>query len=153
MDKKTDIGYVEEVVVDHDNNEVRVTVTTSPNVHHVEIPYENPGSGIIIVPEYGDIVVVEEINTSPVARASWSQANADFPASLSEGDVAIHLNDDTILHFNRQDDGSYDISIELNGDLTVNGEALATESHTHDYTWSDSGGSGTTDAPNDNGLT
>jgi len=49
-----------------------------------------------------------------------------------------------------------DITLDADGDILINTSEgtgpVARQGHTHDYTWSDDGGSGTTDTPNEPGT-
>lgn len=152
------LGQIQDVTVDKDENEVRVDVVVSPSEFRENIRYETPGVGVWIVPNSGDIVEVKDLGPNrAVAFSPKNNPVYDMPAGLSEGDVAIKLNENTTLHFN-ESGGSYDITLECDGDLNIdaanifigeNGSKVATADHTHDYDWTDGGGSSTTEPENE----
>lgn len=136
------VGAVVGVTVAEDENSVYVDVSIGPEKTFNDIEYRTEASGIYVVPEFGDIVEVETLgNGRAIAHSSQSRRDESLPAGLSEGDIAIKLNDNTVLHF-RKDGDVYDVDMECDGKLHLdassievgeNGEAVATASHTHDY--------------------
>jgi hypothetical protein len=156
----TQVGKITKVIINEDDNEVRVNVSLSPTQHPDKIPYRMPSKDVWFVPEVGDVVEVADVGKyGKVAFAPKSPPTSGLPENLSEGDVAFRLNDETVLHFS-ESNGQYDISIKCDGDLQLDaaniliGEdgarvPVAPANHTHDYTWTDAGGSGTTNQMNE----
>lgn len=153
------VGRIQSVNLDTDNNKIRVDVSVSPARFHENIVFRSPGSSVWFVPEAGDVVEVEKLDAGTYIASAPSTPSRRVPDFLSEGDTAFQLNDSTILHFKKTDTG-YDIKLECDGDLYLdatdifigdetNATKVATADHTHDYTWTDAGGSGTTDPENE----
>lgn len=91
-------------------------------------------------------ILVSVLNTDP----------DDIPSSLDGRERSMKFDDGTEISARKNENGEYDITISASGDVTI-GEAsnavkLAVQNHTHNYTWTDSGGSGTTDGPNESGT-
>jgi len=128
-----------------DNDEIFVTISETPRRESRELRYRNPGAGVWVVPSEGDVVEVTELaDGSKVAHAPRNIPGFGAPNGLSEGDIAIRLNEDTLLYFNGQSDGTYDVTMKCDGDLTLEGaevfvteggttEKIATESHVHEH--------------------
>lgn len=154
----TRVGVVKGVDISTEKNQIFVDVELSPTEVEDDIRYLSPGVGVWFVPEEGDIVEVKSFGRNrSVAMAPYNTPGPALPSGLSEGDIAFRLNDSTVLHF-RESNGSYDITLECDGDLNIdaqnifvgeNGTKVATADHTHNYSWTDSGGSGTTDPENE----
>jgi hypothetical protein len=150
------------------NNRVYVNAKTSPSFEHRQIEFTTPAVGMWSVPREGDIVEVYPLTTEVyAARFPHTTTSATMP-DLSQGDFCFSLNEGTKLWFAQQDDGTVDVRLDADGDVTVNGssiilgseggaQSLAVQSHTHDvdYSWGDSAGSGsaTTGTPNEAGTT
>lgn len=172
----TQLGLVDAVQVDMDARRVLVDVSTGIRSEYTSIPFEMPASGIWIVPQEGDIVEVADFGQNRrVARSPHTRTEYEMPASLGEGDVAVKLSDSVLFHFSKNADGSFDVTLETDGALTMaadeidiggdktlhmdadtitigsdgNRKKVATEDHTHDVTLSD-GTTATTDKPSDN---
>lgn len=85
-----------------------------------------------------------------------------YPEDPKEGDIALQLDKDTRLVFQKRSDGNYDVNLGSSGTLSlsangemhldapdgvfINGKKFG--DHTHGYSWTDLGGSGTTNSPN-----
>jgi len=147
------------------DNEVRVDVRSSPQRAWSDIRYQSATKDIWLVPEVGDIVEVTKAGETPIALASRHFPDQSLPQNLSEGDIAIKLNDNVQLRFSKQNDGTYNVNIDCDGELQLTGGSIfvgedgnrkkvATEDHTHTFDY-DGGGknsstlTGTTDGPND----
>lgn len=154
-----------DVTIDHDAASILVDVNTGPNRDHTEIPYHTGGAGVWVVPEQGDIAIVESIGSNKtIARGPASASQYSLPGGVSPGDVIVQLADQTYLHMEETDSG---VNVELRATDTMNIRAtdifigeegntkkVATEDHAHDFTY-DGGGensgtlSGTTGGPDD----
>lgn len=160
----SEIGKITRVQLNSDDANILVDVSFSPTREQENIPFRSPLSGVWFVPEVGDVVEVTKLKADQYIAHSPIQSPAfSLPQNVNQGDIVIKLNENTVLKFNRQSDGTYDIHLECDGDMRIdaanifvgedgNTERVATESHAHDYTWTDAGGSGTTDPPNEGGL-
>lgn len=151
------LGRITAVDINHDDQRVYVDVALGPNRQPGGIKYRQPGKDVWIVPEPGDIVEVSTLDDGQkVAFSPDTDPSSTIPSGLSEGDVAIRLDDSTLLHMKKSDGG---ITLTCSGDLNLdaaniyvgdsaNSEPVATASHTHDVTLSD-GSTGTTGTPSD----
>jgi hypothetical protein len=68
----------------------------------------------------------------------------------SDNDLNISADSDVTINANAN------ATVNANGNITIgkaaNAVKLAVQNHTHNYSWTDSGGSGTTDPPNEEGT-
>jgi hypothetical protein len=104
--------------------------------------------------EDGLNICVGVLNTEP----------EQIPNSLNAREQSIKYDDGTEVSVRQEEGGSYTVNIEASGDVTINADGditigessnavkLAVQNHTHNYSWTDSGGSGTTDPPNEEGT-
>ena len=167
----TDLGIITSVVPKPAEKMVYVNVVTGPNREPREVPFVSPKVGWWVVPKAGQAVEVVKVDGQWAARFPQSRPTFSMPSDLSEGDLSIKFNEDTEVRVRKNGDDTYsievsadgDISVDATGDVTVNGESitlgneggaesLAVQSHTHPYSWSDSGGSGNTGTPNETGT-
>jgi hypothetical protein len=123
--KKARFGRVSSVFLNSDKNEVFVNVITNPNQEPRKLKFSTPQKGFWLVPNEGDIVEVHTIGGTKVARYP-SDPPTDFglPTDLSEGDVCLKLNQDTELHFSIQNDGTVNVEITADGEVTVNAPSV-----------------------------
>lgn len=132
-----------DVDVNEDKEHVFVDVSLSPTEHAEGLQYRTPGKGIYIVPEEGDIVQVQRVGRNRrVAFSPYNVPEEGFPSGMSPGDIVFQLNENTSLRMSQQDDGTYDVTIECDGDLQLDGESIfigengtrvAPDMHTHDF--------------------
>jgi len=115
-------------------------------------------------------VVVGVLNTEPDL----------LPNDLNASERSMKFDDGTEISTRKNDAGDYDVNIKASGKTTIhatgdveitsdgntildaagdvtigdaaNAVKLAVQNHTHNYSWTDSGGSGTTDSPNELGT-
>lgn len=99
-------------------------------------------------------IVLGVINTDPDL----------LPSSLNGSERVMKFDNGTEISVTMNDSGEYDVDVKATGNITINatgdvtiGDAanavkLAVQNHTHNYSWTDSGGSGSTDAPNETGT-
>jgi hypothetical protein len=124
--------------------------TVYPNV-----PMLKPHQGFVSVPEQGMLVTIESLGTSDDARFITGIIGkvSESPDQISPGDVSFSFNDGTSMRFQRGDDGNYDLTISVEGDVEINAsgdiiiDGIDFSNHTHDYSWTDSAGSDTTGGP------
>lgn len=147
----SELGSVTKVDVNTDKNRIFVNVSTGPTTHYDSIAFRSPGSGVWIVPEKGDVVEVEEVGGRHVAFAPHSPPSFSFPSSLSEGDVAIKVNKNSYIHLDKQDDGTVDLRLDVDGDIYIGDSTSATKVARQDHTHTDSSG-GQTSKPNEAGT-
>ena len=155
----TDVGRVQNVVVNTDDNKIYVDVSISPNRHWDKLEFRSPATGVWFVPEEGDIVEVDTVGKGRrIAHSPHNTPGVNLPDGLSEGDISFRLNEGTLLHF-KQTDSGYDIKLVCDGDMyldagnvfvgdTDNAMQVATANHTHDVMLS-TGDSTTTDTENE----
>lgn len=147
------LGRVVDVTVDTDKRRVFVDVALSPNREASDVKFRQPGKDIWVVPETGDVVEVDTIGRDEkVALSPSTPSSVGLPSGLSEGDVAIRLDSDTLLYMQKS---SGDVTLTCSGDLNLdaaniyvgdssNSKKVATEDHIH----TDSSG-GDTSKPDD----
>lgn len=152
----SEVGKITRVQVNSDTSTVLVDVSFSPGREDEDIPFRSPMAGMWLIPEVGDTVEVSRISKSQsIAHSPMQTPGFGLPDGAGEGDLVIKLNANSYLQFMKNGDGSYDLEIDADGDIFLgsDGERVATESHTHGYSWGDNGGSGTTDPPDSSDLT
>jgi hypothetical protein len=149
---------------------VFVDVTVSPTNSKTSVRFTTPARGMWVVPEVGDTVELTELKDgSEVAHSPRNTPSTPAPDALTEGDVALQLNGDTTLHFNKQSDDTYDLTITCDGDLQLdaanilvgeqgNAQPVATADHTHDFEYDGAGDNsstqtGTTEQTDSSGTT
>jgi len=138
------------------------------NNEYQDVPVLKTHSGFVQVPEQGMTVAMDSLKDGTrFITHVVSKENAS-PDDLAEGDLAIQLDGDTIIELSKAG-SDYDVSIGASGQLNLEatgtlslkaGKNLTIDSdakveiqgipfadHTHDYSWTDSGGSDTTDPP------
>lgn len=99
-------------------------------------------------------IVMKVLNTEPDL----------LPTDLNASERSMKLDDGTEISVREDGSGGYDVTISGSGNVTINatgditiGESanavqLAVQNHTHEYTWGDSGGSGSTSQPSEPGT-
>jgi hypothetical protein len=126
-------------------------------------------SGFIQVPSQGDRVAMKKLKDGSRFISHVLSRERFTPDSMNEGELAIKLDEKTVLSFDKQADGTHDVTIGSSGDMALKSGGKLTmksagnlemtseksvlinginfEEHTHDYddtTISDTGnGSGT----------
>ena len=155
----TDVGRVQNVVVDTDTDKIYVDVAISPKRYFEKVKFRSPSSRAWFVPEEGDIVEVDSVGKGRrVAHSPHNTPGVNLPEGLSAGDIAFRLNENTVLHFKKVGDG-YDTKLVCDGDMYLDAESVligdesnamqvATAEHTHDVTLSD-GSTASTDTENE----
>jgi hypothetical protein len=155
-----EVGRIISVDTSADDGVIYVDVSVSPNRTHDDIKFRTPGTNVWVVPEVGDVVEVADLgHNKKIAFAPHNSPGVSMP-DMNEGDVAVRMNDATLFHIKERPDGKYDIVLHCDGeahflaeDIFIgdkqNVKKVATEDHTHDYSWTDAAGSGTTDGPSD----
>lgn len=149
----TEVGRITRVQLNQDDTDIQVDVSFSPGREKENIKFRSPQSGVWFIPSVGDVVEVTEFGGDEyIAHSPMQTPGFGLPDGVRQGDIIIKLSEQTELTFRANADGTHDVDLNFDGDLLVNGERLATESHTHGYSWTDPGGSGDTDEPNEDGL-
>ena len=125
------------------------------------VPVMKSHSGFVQVPKRDQRVAMDKLSDGTRFISDILGTRKDAPEDMKEGEIILQLGENTFIQFDKAGD-SYDVSISASGDLSllasgkitldadggvfINGTKFG--SHTHDYSWSDSAGSGTTDSPN-----
>lgn len=152
----TQLATVQDVTVDREERSIYVDVGMSPRRSPSGIKFATPAKGIWAVPEVGDVVEVARVDGGKVARFPHNSPAFSMPQSLSEGDFAVKVGENSYLHLDKQPDGTVDLRIDVDGDIFIgdenNANRVADENHTHDFTTSD-GATGTTDPPSSGDVT
>jgi hypothetical protein len=130
QERKKQVGYVNRVEVEPDRDAVRVWVQVGPRITHQGIRFVMPARGVFSIPEKGDIVEVDSLNGERVARWPYSSPEPGLPENLGAGDLAIKLSEDTLLHFDKQEDGTYTLQMQASSASIENpdGEGFKVES-------------------------
>lgn len=127
-----------------------------------ELPILKPQSGFIQIPREGDLVAVDELKGGKKFITNVISNREASPDTMKEGDMVIQLDEQTKLVFKRNGKGSYNIQISASATLSLSAEGSISldapdgvfingtkfQEHTHDHSWTDGGGSGTTTSPN-----
>ena len=158
INKYPRFGRIASVFIKPEENNVFVNVTTGPKQEPREMRYVSQKLGLWLVPAEGDIVEVHRISGEFVAKNAITSTEVPFPPDLSERDFCLKFNDQTQLWFSKQGDGSFNLDVEADGDISItsNGgtvdisttaggnvviDGIDFDQHTHSY--SDDDGSGT----------
>lgn len=121
----SELGTVTRVSVEDDSDVVRVDVSVTPTREHEQIPFRMPATGMWIVPEVGDKVEVTNVGERDYIAHSPNLAPREpLPDDASGGDIIIRLNTDTRLSLRKQSDGTYDVSVECDGALSLDGQSI-----------------------------
>lgn len=127
-----------------------------------DVPVLKPQSGFIQVPKEGDLVAIDELSDGTKFITNVISKTEASPDTMKEGDMVIQLDEQTKLVFKRNGKGSYNIQISASATLSLSAEGSISldapdgvfingtkfQEHTHDHSWTDGGGSGTTTSPN-----
>lgn len=125
-----ELGLVDAVRVE--NSEVRVDVFMGAGRMARDVTFVSPMQGMWIVPEMDQVVeVYEDAREERAARFPRSVPDHSPPSSLGPGDLAITLNAGTHITFLKQSNGTYNVDIAADGDVTIDG--IDFDQHTHDY--------------------
>lgn len=117
------LGQVTDVTVDEQENKVFVDVSVSPTDFEEGIRFRTPGVGVWFIPKEGDIVEVKRLSKNrAVAFSPYNPPEFDIPTGLSEGDIVFKLDQNTVFRFELQNDETYDITLETDGDITLTGD-------------------------------
>ena len=117
---RTKYGRVSSVFFDDEKRDIFVNVVTGPNREPREMKFSSPKAGIWYVPSEGDMVEVHNVNGTRTARyPAGSPEDFSFPEDLTEGDVCFQLNQDTQLHFSVQEDGTVNVDLTADGEISV----------------------------------
>lgn len=119
-------------------------------------------SGFIQIPKQGDRVVLQKLSDGTRFISDVLSREDEYPEDPTEGDLAIQLDKNTRLVFQKRNDGKYNVDLGASGTLSlsatgsmsldapdgvfINGTKF--QDHTHGYSWTDTAGSGDTDPPN-----
>lgn len=142
-----DVGRVQKVTINRDTSKIYVDVAISPNRHFDKLEFRSPATNAWFVPQEGDIVEVDSVGKGRrVAHSPNNTPRVNLPEGLSAGDIAFRLNENTVLHFKKAEDG-YDVKLVCDGNMFLDAEKVligdesnatqvATAGHTHDVTLS-----------------
>jgi hypothetical protein len=126
--------------------------------------------GVVTTPKETQQVLVQPLADGSEVAMFPLNGVPFLPADVGEGEICFSFDEGTHIRV-KPNGGSYDVSIEASGDVNVQAEgavnidaagdvllggqgavSVAVQEHTHDYSWTDSGGSGTTSTPNEGGT-
>jgi len=158
----TSVCRIEAVTVREDAILIDAQHLSRPSVNYRNTPVLADFSAMMAVPKVGQRVVVTRTEDG-FEYVEGVLSGPDSPApKLEENELAFQFDPTTSFTVQKNDSGGYDISLEASGDVSVkadgdifvgeNGEKVAKQNHTHDHSWTDSGGSGTTTTPNESGT-
>jgi hypothetical protein len=111
-------------------------VVCSVQAIRVDTEYDNvavlkPHSGFIQVPEQGETVAMHELNDGTRFITSVISKESGFPDDMGEGDLAIQLDSDTRVRFEKQSNGDYNLHLNASGEVFIDG--LNFDEHVHDF--------------------
>lgn len=115
------------------------------SIEYDPMPVMKTHSGFIQVPKVGQQVTMEKLDDGTRFISNILGKEADFPDDMAQGDLAIQLDGGTEVRLSERKDGNYDLHLNASGDLFIDG--INFDEHTHDYDWTDLGGSSTTEPP------
>lgn len=156
---KPRLGLVTSVKVNEDAREVRAHVLIGHRSESRDIPVVSPHKNLLFVPENGDYLYVYYVEGNYIGVAAASNPAHALP-ELEQGDICFTLDENTKLHFSKQNDGTVNVEVSASGSVTIEaaGEVVigddteavqvAVQEHTH----TESGG-GVTEPPNEPGTT
>lgn len=139
-----------------DDGRVYVDVVLSPSNTQTDVQFKMPAPNIWAVPVEGDVVeLTEQADGSLLARSPQNAPGVSPPDGLDQGDIAIRLNEDTLLHFSRNQDDSVDLTVTCDGDLQLdaanilvgeqgNAQPVATADHVHEFEYDGAGDNSST---------
>ena len=118
--------------------------------------------GVVVTPKLTQQVLVQRLNDGNEVAMFPLNGVPFLPGDVGEGEVCFSFDEGTHVRVKKNGE-NYDVSIEASGDVdvTANGTvniggdgavSVAVQNHTHDYSWTESGGSSTTSPPNENGT-
>lgn len=113
------IGRITTVHTDTERKEVYVDVRTGPSKFYPGLPFTMPVSSMWHVPEEGELVEVYNIDSGTRAVRYPHRTPTFSMPDLGEGDFCFKLNEGTKLEFSKQSDGSYNVLLEADGEVTV----------------------------------
>lgn len=134
--------YYEKDVVKCDVQPIRL------QTEYPKVPVRKSHSSLIEIPEQNDIVTIEKLDDEKRFITGVVGSNEAPPEDMSEGDFAIHLDENTYVSF-QQNGSSYDLELSASGDITINADGdvfingLDFEDHTHEYEDSSDGNTST----------
>ncbi|WP_372611603.1 hypothetical protein [Halomonas sp.] len=133
------------------------------NTEYPDVPMLKPFSAFTVVPSIGQKVGMVKLSDGKrfITGVMAAEGEGVQPASMEQGEVALQLDEATRLTFSKNSSGGYDIELSASGQITLNADGdvdltaggqvsldgVPFDTHTHDYTWDDTAGSGTTDPP------
>lgn len=89
-----------------------------------ELPILKPQSGFVQVPKEGDLVAVDELKGGKRFITDVISNTEASPDTMKEGDMAIQLDEGTILSFKRNSSGDYDIKLSASGEIVVDSDKV-----------------------------
>jgi hypothetical protein len=105
---------------------VRPMRTTS---EYTALPVLKTHSGFIQVPKLGQQVTMEKLDDGTRFISNVMADEEHSPEEVSEGDLAIQLDEKTQLRFEKRKDGKYDLQISASGNVIIDGVDF--DEHTH----------------------
>lgn len=148
--------YTKEGVVRCDVKLIRVQSTQSS----VVIPSRFRGE--VIKPQEGDKVTIQKTDTGMWILRDVLTVDTEMmsDANNEKSGYTLRFDENTSIEVEKNNSGEYDLILSAGGSVKIregtdgtNGEeSVAVQSHTHDHSWTDGAGSGTTSEPNENGT-
>lgn len=115
------------------------------NNEYKDVPVLKPHSGFIQIPEQGERVAIHKLDDDTKFITGVLSRDSGFPDDVTEGDLAIQLDSETRVKFEKKSSGDYELHINASGNVFIDG--IDFDKHVHDFedsTINDTGdGSGT----------
>lgn len=85
------------------------------------IPLLKPHSGFIQVPGQGETVTMEKLADGTRFISNVISRENNTPDDMTEGELAIQLDEETRIYFEEKQNGDYDLHLDASGDVFING--------------------------------
>jgi catalase len=89
--------------------------------NYENVPVLRPQSGFIQIPKQGEMVAMDQLKDGSRFITHVVSKEEESPDSLREGELSIQLDENTKIHFEKNDDGSHDLHLSASGDVFING--------------------------------
>lgn len=100
-------------VVKCDVEAIRVTT------EYEDLPVIRPFSGFIQMPEQGMKVAMDKLDDGTRFIRGVIAKEESHPSEMNEGDMTVQVDEDTFIHFEKREDGKYNLRLGASGDIFV----------------------------------
>lgn len=89
------------------------------NTTYKNIPVIRPFSGFIQMPEIDEEVVMDTLDDGTRFIRDVIAKKDAYPEKMEEGEMAIQVDEDTIIQLDKREDGLFDLNLSASGDINV----------------------------------